>query len=235
MDLISSQIADNLQAVRNRIAVACDRSGRELDSVQLVAVTKYAQVEWMQALYECGVRDFGESRPQQLVERAPSFPEDIRWHLIGHLQRNKVRPILPRATLTHSVDAFRLLSRMDMLAEEIGLEPSVLLEVNITGEAAKDGFTTETLVSGWSSVMELRRVRVLGLMTMAAFSGKPEDARPVFCELRELRDRLSGMSPASSELPELSMGMSGDFEVAIEEGATCVRIGSSLFEGLDRV
>lgn len=232
---IESQVAENYQRVRDRMRAACERSGRPADSVRLVAVTKYAEISWMQALLGCGVRDLGENRPQQLVERASAFGEDVCWHLIGHLQRNKVRPVLPVASWIHSVDTVRLLSRMDVLAQERDVEPRVFLEVNISGEGAKDGFTAEKLVANWPGVLAARQVRVLGLMTMAPYSDNPEDSRPVFRALRELRDRLAGMSPPSMPLPELSMGMSGDYEVAIEEGATCVRVGSRLYEGLDQV
>lgn len=227
MTAIASKIAENLQAIRQRVAAACARCGRSASEVRLVAVTKYAEPAWVRALLDLGIQDLGESRPQQLVQRTAEFSEPIRWHLIGHLQRNKVRPVLPLVAMIHSVDSFRLLKRIEVLAEELQLRPRVLLEVNISGEAAKQGFAPEELYSGWSAVRECRQVRVEGLMTMAPHSEKPEAARPVFRGLRELRDRL-----ADDERPlaELSMGMSGDFETAVEEGATLVRIGSGLFE-----
>jgi len=227
MTTVTSQIDENLQSVRQRIAAACARCGRSAEDVQLVAVTKYAEPAWVRALLELGVRDLGESRPQQLVQRAEEFCEPVRWHLIGHLQRNKVRPVLPPAALIHAVDSFRLLSRIEMLAGELQLRPRILLEVNVSGEPAKQGFRLEELLAGWSAVGECRQVRVEGLMTMAPRDDGSESARPVFRGLRELRDRLAD---DDRPLRQLSMGMSGDFETAVEEGATVVRIGSKLFE-----
>ena len=231
MTTTKSRIAENYQRVLDRCDAACLRVGRPASSAKLVAVTKYAEVDWIHALVELGVADLGENRPQQLLTRVDQVPQ-ARWHMIGHLQRNKVRPVLPLVSLIHSVDTIRLLTRIDLIAKELDLLPRVLLEVNISGEAVKDGFTTDKLVAAWDQVLTLEHLRVEGLMTMAPYSERPEDSRPIFHELRELRDRLAAMS-SELALPELSMGMSSDLEVAIEEGATIVRIGSSLFEGLE--
>ena len=224
---------------------ACERSGRDLSGVRLVAVTKYAEWDWIRALVALGQVDLAENRPQQFVERATRLESEVgsaaegaagcerpqvRWHLIGHLQRNKVRPVLPLVSLIHSVDSLRLLERIGVLAGELGLRPRVLLEVNVSGEPSKDGFTPAELEAAWPALMASQQVELEGLMTMAPESDDPEAARPVFRELRRLRDRLRDVS--GRELPELSMGMSGDFEPAIEEGATLIRIGSRLFEGL---
>ncbi len=232
MTSIESTIADNHRRVRERIESACQRCGRDPASVRLIAVTKYAEMTWIEALAEIGVTDFAESRPQQLAERVPLLPERIHWHLIGHLQRNKVRSVLPITTMIHSVDTMKLLKRIDLLANELNLIPTILVQVNISAEAQKDGFTVEELVSNWKSILELEHVQVDGLMTMAPYSERSQDAGPIFERLRELRTKLVGISPESLPLPQLSMGMSGDFEVAIEEGATLIRIGGSLFEGL---
>lgn len=229
---LSSQIHANLNAVRASIAAACERSGRPRESVTLIAVTKYAELDWMRALYDQGIRDFGESRPQQLAERRPLFPGDVRWHLIGHLQRNKARKVLPLAHRIHSVDTVRLLDAVDRLGEELSLRPDVLLEVNVSGESAKDGFSPAALLAQWNAVAGFTHLRLRGLMTMAPLTDDPEHARPVFRRLRELRDELQAGAPPHVHLNELSMGMSGDFEVAIEEGATMVRVGSRLFDGL---
>jgi hypothetical protein len=229
---VQSQVAENCRRVRARIESACVRSGRSADAVRLVAVTKYADLEWIRALVHLGVVDLGESRPQQLVERVPLLPDHVRWHLIGHLQRNKVRAVLPLTALIHSVDSFRLLARIDSLAEELQLSPRVLLEVSVSGEASKNGFAPDELVAGWEAVRHLQHVRVDGLMTMAPATEDAEQARPFFRALRQLRDQLADISPPEITLTELSMGMSGDFEVAIEEGATILRVGSSLFDGL---
>jgi len=232
MSDLSRQIAANLEALQRRIEAACERSARSPDTVQLVAVTKYARPEWVSELVNLGLVTLGESRPQQLVERALSFPENVRWHLIGHLQRNKVRVTLPAVELIHSVDSLRLARRISQLAGELALRPRVLLEVNVSGEAAKDGFAISQLRDTWSELCQLPHLRIDGLMTMAPAAELSESARPVFRALRLLRDELQEMEPVQ-KLPELSMGMSGDFEVAIEEGATLVRIGSALFQGLE--
>lgn len=224
------RLRDNVEQVRGQMRAACLRSGRDPESVRLVAATKYAPLEWVRQLPQLGVCVLGESRPQQLVERAPLLSEGIEWHLIGHLQRNKVRPVLPLVELIHSVDSLRLLERIDLIAGELGLRPRVLLEVNISGEESKDGFATLELSQSWETIRALPHVRVAGLMTMAALVDNPELARPTFRVLRQFRDELQHQS--GSSLPELSMGMSNDFEVAIEEGATLVRVGSLLFEGL---
>ncbi len=232
MTSIQARILENCQQVLRRAAAACERSGRRPSDVRLVAVTKYAPVEWLPYLLEAGVRDLGENRPQQLVDRAARLPQDVCWHLVGHLQRNKVRPILPVAQWIHSVDTVRLLDRVDRLAAELGVRPRVLLEVNVSGESTKFGFSPDELVEHWPRIVEYRNVRLEGLMTMAPLVDDPEQTRPVFRQLRQLRDRLRTLSDQSPPLQELSMGMSNDFEVAIEEGATLIRVGSLLFDGL---
>lgn len=220
-------LAERYAAVRGRIAAACERAGRDPTSVRLVAVTKYASVEQIRELVALGHRDLGENRPQQLLDRAASIDADVRWHLIGTLQRNKARKVLPAASLIHSVDSVRLLETLDRLAEELSLRPRVLLEVNVSGEESKHGLSPEELRAAWPQVAAFPHLDIAGLMTMAPYSDDPESARPVFRELRRLREDLTAAGPLP--LPELSMGMSGDFEVAIEEGATIVRVGSALF------
>lgn len=233
MTTLTEQLEHNLGAIRSRIDVACANAERDPEDVTLIAVTKYAEPEWVQALVELGMTELGESRPQQLVERVEQFPPSVRWHLIGHLQRNKARKVLPLTTLIHSVDSPRLLSAINRLAEELDRRPRVLLEVNVSGEAAKHGFEPAELRGTWSTIASQSRVEIAGLMTMAPRVENPENARPFFRQLRELRDELvESTAETSNRLPELSMGMSGDFEVAIEEGATLVRVGSRLFEGL---
>jgi len=220
--------------VTDRINAACSRVGRDAASVQLVAVTKYADLEWVQALRTLGITDLGESRPQQLLERAELLDAEIRWHLIGHLQRNKARKVLPMVAFTHSVDSLKLLTAIDRLVEELGISAQVLLEVNVSTEKSKDGFDVQELLSGWDTVLNCQHVEVSGLMTMAPRSENIEDARPVFRELQNLRNQLRDRSNGKLPLQELSMGMSGDFEIAIEEGATIVRLGSVLYNGLTR-
>jgi hypothetical protein len=223
------QIERNLRAVRNRIAAAARRAGRPTDAVTLVAVTKYADLDAVQTLVELGVVDLGESRPQQIWERAQQIDHSVRWHLVGSLQRNKARRTLPLVTMIHSVDSLRLLGYLDQLAREMQLQPRVLIEVNLSGESTKHGFDREALIRGWDEVLSLEHLRVDGLMTMAVWESDPERTRPTFAALRQLRDRLRGRSPQGVALAHLSMGMSSDFEIAVEEGATLVRVGSALF------
>jgi pyridoxal phosphate enzyme (YggS family) len=234
MMTIATTIEANYRSVRERIESACRRAGRDPASVLLVAVTKYAQLDWVRGLVDLGVVELGESRPQQLVQRAQEIGVPVHWHLIGHLQRNKVRSVLPQTILIHSVDSLRLLEAVDRVAQELGLHPRVLVEVNLSGEDAKHGFHADELSSVWDRVLKFKHVQVEGLMTMAAYSSDPEHARPAFVRLRELRDELRGRcdEKTRSRFKHLSMGMTGDFEVAIEEGATIVRIGSALWDGL---
>ena len=229
---LRQQIETNLHRVQQRIADACQRAGRSGDSVQLVAVTKYAQLPWVQTLVELGQTVLGESRPQQLSQRATELSGDISWHLIGHLQRNKVSLVLPIADVIHSVDSWRLLERVNQSARELGQHPRVLLEVNVSGEASKDGLSIHDVKSEASRLANYENVSIDGLMTMAPLVGEVEDTRPYFRSLRQLRDKLVEQSAGRHMLPYLSMGMSRDFEIAIEEGATFVRVGSDLFEGL---
>ncbi|MGE5192366.1 MAG: YggS family pyridoxal phosphate-dependent enzyme [Deltaproteobacteria bacterium] len=228
------KIDENYRAVQARIAAVCRRTGRDPASVTLVAVTKYAELDWVGCLVGLGVIELGESRPQQLVQRAQQIESPVHWHLIGPLQRNKVRSILPLTTLIHSADSLRLLETIDRIAGELALRPRVLMEVNLSREAAKHGFQTEDLLAAWPNILQLKNVQIEGLMTMAAYSPNPENARSAFAGLRRLRDELQSRSAGTGvRLEHLSMGMTGDFEVAIEEGATLVRIGSALWEGLE--
>lgn len=227
---IQNRVTDNLTTVKNQMAAACSRADRAADSVRLIAVTKYAELSWMLALLNAGATDFGENRPQQLAERTPQFPASIQWHMIGQLQRNKVKTTLQNSGIIHSVDSWRLLDRIQFIANEISVQPKVLLEVNISGESAKSGFSQDELQDKTNQLADYTGVEICGLMTMAPIVETAEHARPVFAGLRQLRDALQA-ADSRLTMPELSMGMSGDFEVAIEEGATMVRIGSRLFAG----
>lgn len=229
---LRTQLTTNLQGIRQRISVACKRAGRSPDEVTLVAVTKYAAIEWVRELVQLGVTELGEARPQQLMARAKELPNSVKWHLIGHLQRNKADDVVPFTSLIHSVDSVRLFEQLEKSAKKRQQRVRILFEVNVSGEASKDGFTRDDLVQAWPRFHASEFVDCAGLMTMAPLDDHPESARPVFRQLRELRDDLCQQSGTANCLPELSMGMSGDFEVAIEEGATLVRIGSSLFDGL---
>lgn len=225
-------IAANLAQVRGRIAAAAARAGRSADEVQLVAVTKYVGREEIEALLAAGCRDLGESRPQDLWDKAAALDgRDLRWHLIGHLQRNKVRRTLPYVHLLHSVDSRRLLDELDREAARRGQPPDLLLEVNVSREATKTGLAeaeAENLLASWS----FPHLRLRGLMGMATQGSTPDEARREFAHLRSLHAKWRPAAPRPEDFRELSMGMSGDFEAAILEGATIVRVGSALFEGL---
>ncbi len=230
---LHTRLAANLNGVRDRIAAAARRSGRTAEHVRLVAVTKSVDVPVARALVELGQQDLAENRPQELWRKADAIPPNgVRWHLVGHLQRNKVRRTLPRTSMIHSVDSIRLAAEINRQAEQMDLYPIVLLEVNMSREPQKHGFAPEEMPRVLEELGGLSRLRIVGLMTMAAWDPDPQKARPAFAGLRTLAERLRSISPRNCELRELSMGMSHDFEVAIEEGATIVRIGTALFEGL---
>ncbi len=223
-------IAANLAHVHERIAAAAGRSGRRPDSITLVAVSKYVDATMAQELVKAGCRDLGEARPQELWGKAEELAAaDIRWHLIGHLQTNKVRRTLPLVSLVHSIDSEKLLDAVNAEARLLKRRVPVLLEVNVSGEAAKHGFPPGAVGPTLGHAVLWPHVEIQGLMCMAALEGGIDVARRNFAALRELRDQLAGNCPPDVSLRELSMGMSGDYEVAIEEGATIVRIGSALF------
>ncbi len=229
---LQDRLRRRVAAVEQRIAAACARAGRTRADVTLVAVTKTVSAEVAQALPALQVLDLGENRPQELWHKAAALPEAVHWHLIGHLQRNKVERTLPLAHLIHSADSVRLLEALEYEAERQGRTVPVLLEVNASGEASKHGFAPAEAEALVPRLRLLRRVEVHGLMTMAALQ-EPQACRPTFRTLRGLRDRLRDALPAPHAVTHLSMGMSNDFEVAIEEGATLVRLGTVLFEGID--
>jgi pyridoxal phosphate enzyme (YggS family) len=219
--------------VRERIAAAAERGGRRAEEVKLVGVTKYVDAASAALLVAAGCQDLGESRPQELWSKAadPRL-EGAKWHLVGHLQRNKVPRTLPLVTLIHSVDSERLLAAIDEHAARVDRVAGVLLEINCSGEAAKHGLSLDAARQLVEQLDRYPHARVLGLMTMARLEGGPASAREDFALLRRLRDELQARCPSGVVLGELSMGMSGDFEEAIAEGATIVRVGSALFEGL---
>ena len=218
-------VAENLERVRERIELACQKAGRDPIEVTLVGVTKTVGPEAVVEAYEAGLRDFGENRVQEAVAKIDAVEQlgvQPSWHLIGHLQRNKVKAAAGRFAIIHSVDSLRL---AEALSRRYQTDVLVLLEVNVAQDAAKYGFAPEEVAAALSEIAVLPHLDVRGLMTIAPITSGPEETRPVFRRLRELRDELA--------LDELSMGMSGDFEVAIEEGATMVRVGTAIF-GLRR-
>lgn len=228
------RLRENVAAVRSRIVEAARRAGRDPLAITLVAVTKRHSDDAARGILTEGVMDLGENYPQELWARAAALPEwPVRWHLIGHLQGNKARRTWPLVRLMHAVDSLKLLRSLDQLAEGPleGQAPSVCLQANLSGEATKHGWGAAGLLADADAIAACRRLSIVGLMTMAAESDDPNDARPAFAGLRTLRDDLAARTGLA--LPELSMGMSGDYEVAIEEGATLVRVGSALFEGVE--
>jgi len=227
---IVQQFKNNLVTVRGRIAEAAARSGRSADDVQLVAVSKYVDSAMTQLLIEAGADVLGENRPQALDEKFQTIDDaHVQWHMIGHLQRNKVKKLLPQAALIHSVDSIRLINAIDKSASDQGLVANVLLEANVSGESAKHGFAPEEMAAALAHARTKSAINITGLMCMAGLASDNDDVRSEFAALRDLRDQLD-----SKELVQLSMGMSGDFEIAIEEGATLVRVGSTLFEGVEK-
>jgi len=222
-----ASVAVRYEAIRRQVADAADACGRRSEDVTIVAVTKTVGVPEVTAALAAGIRDFGENRVQGFLGKYGLFPE-ARWHFIGTLQTNKVKDVVGRACLIHSVDSLRLLSHIERRAAERGVSQPVLLQVNIAGETSKHGMATADLEDVLEQASHMDSVEVRGLMTIAPLA-RAEDVRWVFRELREVRDSLRATLPDRVELDELSMGMSGDFRVAVEEGATIVRIGSALF------
>lgn len=202
----------------------------------MVAVTKYVGTAEIEALLAAGCRDLGEARPQDLWRKAEAFRgRDARWHLIGHLQRNKLSRTLPLADLLHSADGESLLAAIDAWGLSAGTKVGVLLEVNVSGDAAKHGFSPDKVVPLWPRLASFAGVRIRGLMGMSGREATPDEARRQFVALRLLRDELLAAGAHAAEFRELSMGMTDDFEIAIEEGATLVRVGSALFEGVENL
>jgi pyridoxal phosphate enzyme (YggS family) len=233
METISDTIRRNVAQVRARIARAALRSGRAADAITLVAVTKKVPVSIVRLLAEAGERDLGENYPQELWTKAEALadhPAASRWHLIGHLQGNKAKRTLPLVSMIHAVDSLKLLQGLDVLASDLPTAPAICLQVNTSAEEAKHGWPPEGILQDAEAIAACRHIPIVGLMTMAAWGTDAETARPSFRRLRQIRDELRRRT--GLPLAELSMGMSGDFESAVEEGATLVRIGSALFEGV---
>ncbi len=222
-----SNIADNVEAVRVRIAAACERAGRDATKVQLVAVSKKFTPEVIREAADAGLTLFGENRIQEAKIKIPDCPGHLRWHFIGNLQTNKCRDAVGLFEMVHAVDSLRLAEELNKRCEQAAKVMPVLLEVNVSGEGSKHGFLPEAAVETVEAFPDFPQLELHGLMTMAPFTRQPESTRPFFRKLAETRtaceDRLG------APLPELSMGMSSDFEVAIEEGSTLVRLGTIIF------
>jgi pyridoxal phosphate enzyme (YggS family) len=222
-----TSIAENLEHVRSQIADAAKKSGRPLNEVELVAISKTHEAEKVHAALDAGQQLFGESRVQEARAKIPLLPSSARWHFVGRLQKNKIRHALPLFELFHSVDSLELAREMNRIADEEGLHPRVLLEVNVAGEGSKIGFAADSLRAEMEALLELPRLTIEGLMTIPPLASEAESSRKYFSALRNLRDQFAEQFHVG--LPQLSMGMSGDFPVAIEEGATLVRVGTAIF------
>jgi len=223
-------IRRNLEEVRGRIAEAARRSGRPAEAVRLVAVTKLVGPGEARALWECGVRDLGENRVQEALRKMDALADlPVEWHMVGRLQTNKAKKVVGAFRLIHSVDSLRLARALDEAAGRRGLSVEALVEVNVSGEPTKAGFQPADLAPALEEMAGLRNLRITGLMTMAPLVADPEDTRPIFARLRELRDACSARLSPDLNLRHLSMGMTQDYQVAIEEGADIVRIGTALF------
>lgn len=224
------EIAARLAAVRERLARSAERAGRLPSSVRLVAISKTRPADDVRAAYEAGQTEFGENRVQEALEKLGATADiPIAWHLVGHLQSNKARRAAGAFDWIHSIDSVDLLKRVDAAAEEAGRRPELLVQVDLAGEPTKHGAPAEAWLALIEAASACRTARVAGLMLLPPFLPDPEDVRPYFRRLREIRDELAARGTPPDMLRELSMGMSHDFEVAIEEGATLVRVGTAIF------
>ena len=222
-------IKEHLTEVKERIEQACIRSGMNPGEVTLIAVSKTKPVPMLEEAYAAGARDFGENKVQEIAAKKPELPEDIRWHMIGHLQRNKVGQVLGKAVLIHSVDSLRLARQIETDAAKAGLDVDILLEVNVAREESKYGFMLEEVEDAIMTIKDFPHVHIKGLMTIAPFVENPEENRGIFKKLFEFAVDIDKKNIDNVTMGVLSMGMTGDYEVAVEEGATMVRVGTGIF------
>ncbi len=222
-------IGERLKKIEQQIEESCRRVGRDPSEVTLIAVSKTKPVSMMTKAYEAGARQFGENRVQELLEKIPQMPDDTMWHLIGHLQTNKVRQVIGRTRLIHSVDSVRLAREIEKESAKRGLVTEILLEVNVAREESKFGFFLEETEEALREISQLKHVRVRGLMTIAPFTADMEENRPIFRKLNQFFVDMKCKNIDNVNMAVLSMGMTGDFSVAVEEGATMVRIGTGIF------
>ena len=222
-------IKENIDRVEQNIKAACAACGRETGEVKLIAVSKTKPVPMLEEAYANGCRDFGENKVQELVDKYEIMPKDIRWHMIGHLQRNKVKYIVDKVFLIHSVDSLRLAQEIEKEAAKKGVSVNVLVEVNVAGEESKFGATAQEAVSLVEQIAQLPHVRVKGLMTIAPYVEDSEENRPYFEKLKQIYVDIIHKNIDNVFMEELSMGMTGDYEVAITEGATYIRVGTGIF------
>ncbi len=226
-------LKENLAQVEENIQKACERAGRNREEVTLIAVSKTKPVEMLEEIYDQGIRVFGENKVQELVDKYEVMPGDIKWQMIGHLQRNKVKYIVDKVDLIHSVDSIRLAETIDKEAEKKGIIANILIEVNVAKEDTKFGLMPEEVDAFIEEIANYQHIQVKGLMTIAPFVSDPEENRPVFARLRELSVDIRKKNVDNITMSVLSMGMTNDYQVAIEEGATMVRVGTGIFGARD--
>ncbi len=222
-------IKEQIREVRKNIGEACRRAGRDPKEITLIAVSKTKPVPMLEEAYEAGARDFGENKVQEILQKKPVLPEDIRWHMIGHLQRNKVHQVIGKAVLIRSVDSLRLAEQIEADAAKKDITADILLEVNVAREESKYGFFLEDTETAIREIAKFPHVRIKGLMTIAPFVENPEENREVFKKLYEFAVDIGKKNIDNVTMDVLSMGMTGDYQVAIEEGATMVRVGTGIF------
>lgn len=222
-------LQENLADVEKNICAACVRAGRKREDVTLIAVSKTKPVEMLQTVYDCGIRQFGENKVQELCDKIEVLPADIQWHMIGHLQTNKVKYLIGKTALIHSVDSLHLAQEIEKQAAKKDAVVLVLVEVNIAQEESKFGVAKEEAIALVRSIAALPHLRIEGLMTIAPFVDDPEDNRMYFRQIRQLSVDIAAENIDNVRMNVLSMGMTGDYQVAIEEGATMVRVGTGIF------
>ena len=222
-------VRENMEDVKERIRVACGRAGRPQSDVTLIAVSKTKPLEFVREAYEAGARDFGENKVQDLLDRIDALPSDIRWHMIGHLQRNKVKYIIGKVAMIHSVDSLRLAEEISRESVKHQVDTDILIEVNVAGEESKFGVSVEEAPRLAEEISRMPAVHVRGLMTIAPFVENAEENRQYFRKLKQLSVDIEKKNIDNVNMTALSMGMTGDYSVAIEEGATCVRVGTGIF------
>ena len=222
-------IRENLEAVDKKINVSCQQAQRSRSEVTLIAVSKTKPLELVEEAYEAGVRDFGENKVQDLLDRIEAMPSDIRWHMIGHLQRNKVKYIVGKVAMIHSVDSLRLAEEISKESVKHQVETNILLEINVAEEESKFGASVEETVALVKEIAKLPAVHICGLMTIAPFVENGEENRQYFRKLKQLSVDIESKNIDNVSMAVLSMGMTGDYSVAIEEGATCIRVGTGIF------
>ena len=222
-------IREHLQEIRIQMEESCRKAGRDPKEVTLIAVSKTKPVAMLKEAYEAGARDFGENKVQEIVEKYLQLPDSVRWHMIGHLQTNKVRQVVGKAALIHSVDSFHLAKEIDKESGKKNIITDILLEVNVAGEESKFGFCLEETENALKEICQFQNIRVRGLMTVAPFVDYAEENRQIFRKLHEFYVDMKSKNIDNGTMGVLSMGMTGDFEVAIEEGATMVRVGTGIF------